>query len=271
MAAPRGVRPPAFGLSARIVGLPPRAIARPTSPDRCREVPDAFLADPDEARRTAPRTAYLEIPETQRRYVLGDMDAEDGSLVAVAFGPGGTPPARGSNARVTEKEHGYAREYFAERDAWAARAPADEGIDGPGEPGLLALRNDFPVPVTVDGTRYPTVAHAYRALSTDDPERREIVRVAENPHQTARLGRESPRRRGRAGARTAVMLRLLRAEFEQHPDLPELLLSTGDRTILYDDIGSPSCWGRHEAGGRDWAGRLLEVVRAERCADRAGI
>ncbi|MDT0327304.1 NADAR family protein [Nocardiopsis lambiniae] len=264
---------------------------RPTSSDRCVEALDAFLAEPDETRRTALRTAYLEIPETQRRYVLGDMDAKDGPLVAVAFGPGGTPPGRGAGARVTEKEHGHALDYFAERASWAARAPADDGIDGPGEPrasalvleqrffdatsprdhGLLALRNDFPVPVTVDGTEYPTVAHAYWALSTDDPERREIVRVAGNPHQAARLGRESPRRRGWAGARTAVMLRLLRAKFEQHPDLAELLLSTGDRTILYDDIGSPSYWGRLGAGGRNWVGRLLEVVRAERCAARAGI
>ncbi|WP_306370451.1 NADAR family protein [Nocardiopsis sp. CC223A] len=267
---------------------------RPTSSDRCLVALEAYLADPDESRRAALRAAYLEIPWTQRVYLLGDMDSKDWPVQVLAFGPGGTLTGVFEGATVTERQHGQALEYFARWTAQRESTRADTGLDGRWEPRaesvvleqrhfgndgtrpeppILALRNDFPAAVNVDGAVYPTVLHAYRAASVADPAAREAIRTAESLEQVGLLVRGTPRRPDWAVARTAVMLRLLRAKFEQHPDLAEVLLSTGDRTILYDDVGSPRYWGRAGAGagGRNWAGRLLEVVRAELCAARAGI
>ncbi|MFL1382374.1 NADAR family protein, partial [Nocardiopsis protaetiae] len=268
---------------------------RPTTSDRCLAALDAFLADPGEDRRAALRAAYLGIPETRRVYILGDMDSKDWPLQVLAFGPGGTLTGMFEGATVGDRDHGSALEYFAEwashKEVYKERPRAEEGPDGRGEPragaivleqrffgagtpsdpGILVLRNDFPAPVTVDGAPYPTVLHAYRAASVADPATREAIRTAENPGRAGLLAREAPRRPDWAVARTAVMLRLLRAKFEQHPDLAEVLLSTGDRTILYDDSGSPRYWGNSGPEGRNWAGRLLELVRAELCAARAGI
>ncbi|MEW5529832.1 NADAR family protein [Streptomyces virginiae] len=58
------------------------------------------------------------------------------------------------------------------------------------------------------------------------------------------------------------MARLLRAKYEQHPDLAAVLLATGDAALLYDDADS-GFWGENGGRGRNWTGRLLELVRAE--------
>lgn len=88
-----------------------------------------------------------------------------------------------------------------------------------------------------------------------------------------RVGRS--RRKPRAArswehARTAVMTSLLRAKYDQHPDLAEILLETDDATVIYDDADS-AFWGDNAGRGRNWTGRLLELVRSELHARRAGI
>jgi ribA/ribD-fused uncharacterized protein len=262
---------------------------RPTSSDRCLAALDAFLADPGESRRAALRAAYLEVPETRRMYLLGDMDAKDRPVRVLALGPGGS---WGRGPTVTDREHDRALEYFAEEAVQRGKARERGALDdrdepgagalvlgqrsfrngeSPPDPGLLVLRNDFPAPVTVDGAEYPTALHAYRAASVADPATGEAIRAAPNPAEVRRLLRDAPRRPDWAVARTAVMLRTLRAKFGQRPDFAEVLLSTGDRTILYDDSESPRYWGRSGEQGRNWAGRLLEVVRSELCAARAGL
>lgn len=66
------------------------------------------------------------------------------------------------------------------------------------------------------------------------------------------------------------MTMLLRAKYAQHPDLAEVLLATEDATLLYDDADS-SFWGDNAYRGRNWTGRLLELVRSELHAQRTGI
>lgn len=255
---------------------------RPDSSGRCLEALDAFLADPTEPNRAALRKAYLEIPPTQRRYVLGDMDLKDGPLRALVHGPGGTDPLWGRV--ITEEHYEGALEYFAERKRGAAEIRRRDGVDEPRErraaaitleqrffpdvwpddAGVLVLRNECPAPIEVDGAVHRTVWHAYWALATDDERRREQIRLAPNGYQAQRLGRESPRRGDWADVRLAVMTRLLRAKFDQHPELAEVLLATGNATLLYNEGDSPF-WG---GGGRNWLGRLLELVRAELRAAR---
>ncbi|MFI0968324.1 hypothetical protein ACH4S8_44375 [Streptomyces sp. NPDC021080] len=58
------------------------------------------------------------------------------------------------------------------------------------------------------------------------------------------------------------MARLLRAKYEQHPDLAAVLRATGDATLLYDDTDS-DFWGDNGGRGRSWTGRLLELGRSE--------
>ncbi|MEU9607685.1 NADAR family protein [Streptomyces sp. NPDC048057] len=266
---------------------------RPDSTDRCLSAVDAFLADRTEANRAAARTAYLAIPETQRHYALGDMDRRDWPLQALVAGPGGALPdgPEEDPEVVTEEEYEEAVAYFEERDRWAAERAARTPTDGPeqsyepalklpesypnkrsGTPGKSALRNDYPAPVELDGTTYPTVAHAYWALSVAEAEPAvpaEVV-AAESAHAARRIAQGAPRREGFDGARTAVMTRLLRAKYAQHPELAAVLRGTGDATLVYDD-GDSAFWGDNGGRGRNWMGRLLELVRAELHAEASGV
>lgn len=138
------------------------------------------------------------------------------------------------------------------------------------DPGMLGLRHDYSAPITVDGSNYPSVAHAYWALSVTDPQTRLAITAAETAATAPTLATEAPRREGWEHARTAVMTRLLNAKYHQHPELAETLLATDDATVIYDDMDS-TFWGDNAGRGRNWSGRILELVRSELQAQRAGI
>ncbi|MFJ3104563.1 NADAR family protein [Streptomyces sp. NPDC086835] len=261
---------------------------RPDSTARCLAAVDVFLADRTEENRAAARAAYLAIPETQRHYALGDMDSKDWPLQALVAGPGGELESW-SDEPVTQEDYDEALAYFEERARSIAERPSRVPADGPAtpyapaihlyqthprdresDPGTKALRNDYPAPVEAGGVTYPSVAHAYWALSVADDDARAAVMAAGNPYAAQRLAAEATRRAGWEHARTAVMTGLLRAKYTQHPDLAEILLATGDATLIYDDAAS-GFWGDNGGRGRNWTGRLLELVRSELQAHRAGI
>ncbi|MEU9131987.1 NADAR family protein [Kitasatospora sp. NPDC048540] len=106
---------------------------------------------------------------------------------------------------------------------------------------LPELHNDHPAPLTLDGVRYPSAAAALSAV--DGPEG--------------------------GPARPAVMARVLRAKFAQRSEAAAVLLATGDAVIRYVDEES-SYWGGEGPAARKWAGRLLELVRAELAEGVAG-
>ncbi|MEJ8640558.1 NADAR family protein [Streptomyces sp. MS1.HAVA.3] len=103
-------------------------------------------------------------------------------------------------------------------------------------------------------------------MSVADPAARTAVAAAESGAKAESRAAAPPRREGREGregweqARAAVMARLLRAKYEQHPDLAAILLATGDATVLYDDAES-GAWGDKGGRGRNWSGRLRELIR----------
>ncbi|MEU6310864.1 NADAR family protein [Streptomyces sp. NPDC047014] len=259
---------------------------RPDSTGRCLAAVDVFLADRTETNRAAAHAAYLAIPETVRLYALGDMDRKDHPLRVLVAGPGGRmPDERGET--VTREVYEEAVGYFEEREQWRTKAAARVPADGPAEsfapavkiyhsypqraledPGKQGLRNDYPAPIVVGDVTYPSVAHAYWARSAAEPEVRDAVVAAETGGRARALAEAAGRREGWERVRTAVMAGLLRAKYEQHPELAAILLATGDATLLYDDADS-GFWGDNAGRGRNWSGRLLELVRSELAAGQA--
>lgn len=257
---------------------------RPDSIRRTGVALEAFRREPTEARRAALLAAYLEIPEHRRRAALGDMDAKDIPLKTLSYGVGAR--LHGDDGPViTEEMHQRALDYFAERERAGIARSTEVKPDGadydistlavhpklhvapwPDPPGTSALRNEYPAAITVGGHSYPTVTHAYWALSTGDATHRAIIAAAATPLKAQKAGADSPRREGWSQARTAVMAALLRAKFTQHPHLAEILCGTGAAVITYDQYDS-AFWSY----GRNWMGRLLELVRAELAAERFGL
>ncbi|MFG2340617.1 NADAR family protein [Streptomyces yangpuensis] len=260
---------------------------RPDSTARCLAAVDVFMADRTEDHRAAARAAYLAVPETVRHYALGDMDSKDHPLRVLVAGPGGRTPDERAEV-VTQEQYDHAVAYFEEREQWRAKAASRVPADGLAtsfapavkiyhsypqraleDPGKQALRNDYPAPITVGDVACPSVAHAYWARSVAEPEARTAVLAAESGAKARTVAAAAPRREGWERVRTAVMAGLLRAKYEQHPDLAAILLATGDATVLYDDADS-DFWGDNGGRGRNWTGRLLELVRSELRAGPAG-
>ncbi|MFJ5869484.1 NADAR family protein [Streptomyces parvus] len=131
-----------------------------------------------------------------------------------------------------------------------------------GRPRPPRLRNDYPAPITVGEVLHPSVAHAYWALSVAQPEISGAITAADTAGAARRLAAAATRRAGWEHSRAAVMTGLLRAKYDQHPELAEILLATDDATLIYDDMES-AFWGDNAGRGRNWTGRLLELVRSE--------
>ncbi|MFE3074388.1 NADAR family protein [Streptomyces sp. NPDC059247] len=265
-----------------------RLNGRPDSTGRCLAAVDIFLADRTEENRAAARAAFLAVPESERRFALGDMDSKDWALRVLVAGPGGRTYLS-FDGTVTQETYDSALVYFEERARWRAERAARVPTDGPtsshapavnlshsypskpvADPGKLGLRHDYPAPIKVADTDYPSVAHAYWALSVAEPEVRPSIAMAETASAARTLAAGVARREGWEHVRTAVMTRLLRAKYDQHPELAEVLLATDDATVIYDDMDSPF-WGDNAGQGRNWSGRLLELVRSEIQMRRAGI
>jgi predicted NAD-dependent protein-ADP-ribosyltransferase YbiA (DUF1768 family) len=218
------------------------------------------------------------------------MDRKDHPL-RVLFTRLGEPLHGDSDARVvTEQMHTQAVEYFQQRQRsvaeWEARTPAD-GPDTataapisvhrtvypkgwPPNPGVQALQNDYPATITVNSLQYPSVTHAYWALSTSDPNWHDRIAAEARSFDAADQAKQAPRRAGWPAARLAVMTALLRAKYTQHADLARTLLDTGDARIMYIDFDS-AYWVAGTQRGSNWIGRLLEVIRSELATAETGI
>jgi predicted NAD-dependent protein-ADP-ribosyltransferase YbiA (DUF1768 family) len=264
---------------------------RPDSTRRCHLALDRYLESRSEPDRIALRDAYQAIPRHLRVFALGDMDRKDGPLRVLCTETGspiiGDPPIGGETI-VTEQMREEAFGYFAgrERAIEENRQPAyPDGPEGaqaptltlsqaffpkgwPADPGTLVLRNEYPAPITVDAVTYPTVAHAYWALAVTSPEARDRIRDATRPYDAEKLAGQLPLRPDWATVRLAVMAGLLRAKYTQHPGLADILLATGDARIHYTGVGS-RYWNAGRREGRNWMGRLLELIRAEIASERA--
>jgi ribA/ribD-fused uncharacterized protein len=263
----------------------------PTTSSRCLASLDIYVANTSEENRLSLKEAYFAIPAHLRMYVLGDQDMADwpirvligelGEPLMPRFPPFKEPP-------ITKEDREGVFRYLEARKARAAqyRIESNEGDpDGPpagtsaasiGFGGMKIakgggwvdmdgygyLSNDVPTAVTVDGVEYPSVTHAYWALSTDDSAAKEKIRLAPNATDAHDLGRAASRRTNWPLIRLAVMAELVRLKFRQHPDLAAKLVTTGDARIR--GIGfSGRYWDEGGSRGRNWLGRILEMVRSE--------
>ncbi|MCX5403865.1 NADAR family protein [Streptomyces sp. NBC_00335] len=262
-----------------------RLAGRPTTVDLLHEAISGYQRDTTEANRSLLRDAYLAVPAHLRVYVLGDMDRQDRPLRILVTDLG--EPVDGDGPAATPEMHRDALDYFADGDERAEREQAVRHADAPvGDPqppvvlhetvyprgwpaelGAFALRNDYDAPFTYEGETYPTVVHGYWALFAADRADHDRIRAAANAREARELGGAAAGRTDWAARRVAVMAALLRAKFGQHPRLAELLVATGEGSIRYTGFSDAPFW-RDEGprGGRNWTGRLLELIRSELAA-----
>lgn len=242
-----------------------RLNGRPESRDRCTAAAHEWAADPNEEKRLVLREAFYAVPAHKRRY----FGARLWHYLSAITPAGEEAESDGFRSLITEERRERAGKYFAEQaaghKAWREHEPADGPRQptsptlGTGEIATQVLQIDHPAPIHYRGRDYASVAHAYWALSTNDPAAQDRIAAAETGFDAHRLAGEAVLRPGWSEARLAIMAELLRAKFSTHPALADVLRNTGDARIVHHGLES-AYW---TSAGTNWIGRLLELVRAE--------
>ncbi len=128
------------------------------------------------------------------------------------------------------------------------------------------LSNFSPHAVFLDGNVWPTVEHFYQAQKFTEAEYREYIRSSATPTRAKQRAYERSAVRLREdweSVKEQVMLEGLRAKFEQHPDLRDRLVQSGDR-LLVEHSDQDAYWGDGGDGtGLNRLGCLLMQVRSE--------
>ncbi|MBR0706217.1 NADAR family protein [Bradyrhizobium liaoningense] len=124
-------------------------------------------------------------------------------------------------------------------------------------------------PVEFDGVLYPTSEHAYQAGKALKPAVRDWILAAPTPALAAMAAHGLytwdivP---DWSKVKFDRMRRVLKAKFEQHPDLAELLLSTGSKRLV--EAGTVNnavnrLWGEVAGNGMNMLGVMLMEIRDE--------
>ena len=127
------------------------------------------------------------------------------------------------------------------------------------------LTNFSEHPISIDGIKFLTNEHYFQWSKFTHSEHKMRILQAKTPGEAKRLGasRQFPIRSDWDTERINVMRRALWAKFTQHPQLRDLLLSTGD-AILIEDSPTDYFWGcGKNRTGRNMLGKLLMELRRE--------
>lgn len=129
--------------------------------------------------------------------------------------------------------------------------------------------NLYKRPVLFEGETFPTAEHAYQAGKPRKKAVRDWVLAAPSPALVAMAAHGLywwDIRPGWSKVKFDRMRDVLRAKFGQHPDLADLLLSTGEAELVEAatvDNAVNRTWGRVNGRGRNMLGVLLMEVREE--------
>ena len=132
-----------------------------------------------------------------------------------------------------------------------------------GEYGCFS--NFSPHPITLKGRTWPTSEHYFQAQKFAGTPDEEEVRLAKSPMIAARMGRsrKRPLRKDWESVKDSIMHEAVLAKFTQHADLREILLATGDATIV-EHTENDAYWGDGGDGsGKNRLGQILMEVREE--------
>ncbi len=132
-----------------------------------------------------------------------------------------------------------------------------------------AFSNLYPRQIEFEGRVYPTSEHAYQAGKASKPAVREWILSAPTPSLAAMAAHGLyvwdvvP---NWAQIKFDRMRAILRAKFEQHADLKDLLLSTGDARLV--EAGTVNnavnrLWGEVDGKGENTLGVMLMDLRSE--------
>ena len=124
--------------------------------------------------------------------------------------------------------------------------------------------NFAPYPVEIDGKIWKTTEHYYHAQRFAGTEYEEIIRNIKTPFQAKEVAKSGiyPRRSDWFDVKFEIMMKAVTAKFNQHHDLRDILVSTGN-AILKEHTELDHYWADGGDGsGRSRLGEILMIVRS---------
>jgi len=128
--------------------------------------------------------------------------------------------------------------------------------------------NFSPHGICLHGEYWQTVEHYYQAqkfFQTVDAALMPIIQTATTPEKAASLGRDRTRkvRQDWEDVKCAIMREAVLTKFLTHPDIQEILLSTGEK-MLVENSPVDYYWGCGQNNtGQNHLGKILMSVRHE--------
>lgn len=134
------------------------------------------------------------------------------------------------------------------------------------EQWYYVFSNFSPHAVEIGGVRYATSEHAYQAAKCTDPQGKAEIIAAKSPLQTKHISNKKYRHARDPewdDKKLSVMESILRAKLEQHQEVHEALIRSGNEEIA-EDSPVDYFWGRGTDGtGQNHLGKLWMKIRAE--------
>ena len=124
------------------------------------------------------------------------------------------------------------------------------------------LSNFYEAPVQYGGIVYQSNEAAFQAQKCANlTDRQKFAKL--NPTEARHLGRSVPLRKDWEQIKISVMREIVKAKFEQNPDLAKKLLSTKDAYLEEGNTWGDRTWGTVNGAGANHLGRILMEVRKE--------
>lgn len=124
------------------------------------------------------------------------------------------------------------------------------------------LSNFYEVPVTYEGMTFSSNEAAFQAMKSTSPKvRMEFCQL--NPSEAKHHGRMITLRKDWEEVKLKIMTDLVRAKFEQHEDLRQKLLATGDAYLEEGNTWGDRIWGTVNGAGANHLGQILMQIREE--------
>ena len=132
------------------------------------------------------------------------------------------------------------------------------------EEGYAFMSNFYEAEVAYGGLTYGSAEAAFQAQKcmTED-EKLPFTQV--RPSRSKGMGRRVKLRPDWEEVKVGIMEEIVRAKFDQHPELAERLLATGDKQLIEGNTWGDTCWGvdTRTGQGENHLGKILMKIREE--------
>jgi ribA/ribD-fused uncharacterized protein len=114
--------------------------------------------------------------------------------------------------------------------------------------------------IVLNGKEYPTAEHAFQSCRAAKAEDAEKIRLATNPVEAKKLGKEVRQRSNWNQINLDVMRKVVEAKFTQHLDLAKKLKAVQGE-IIEENYWRDTFWGTFEGKGENNLGKILTQIR----------